>query len=192
MQYREGNDGPWSSFQVDIGRPISANQSVRLRLFPAVTLGYILAVDPTGCLEGYYPSPNITACFENRGGVFRSNESITWDLLGVFTNIKNSIGHVQPNATFGLDSVYFGTLSGLDVNKSLVASGADPATWIGLFGLNAAPVELSGFDEPVNSFLGIQREGANIPSLTWSYTAGAYYSESITSFQELQCQLITS
>ncbi|KAL9024156.1 MAG: hypothetical protein Q9180_007978, partial [Flavoplaca navasiana] len=81
-------------------------------------------------------------------------------------------------ATFGLESV------GLDLSNAtggpplanqLVAAISGPQYSLGLFGLGRQPTNLSDFSNPRPSFLRTLYDQRSIPSLSWSYTAGARY-----------------
>lgn len=68
--------------------------------------------------------------------------------------------------------------SGVTVlNHQVFAGFAMQKFWLGLFGLNPRPVNFTDFNDPQASFVQTLRNRSMIPSLSWSYTAGAKYRE---------------
>ena len=67
-QYRDGNDGPWSSFLLRVGSP---PQSMRVLISTASNQPWVVL--PEGC-SLCVPSD----CPQIRGGIFHLNQSSTW------------------------------------------------------------------------------------------------------------------
>lgn len=164
MRYRDGNDGPWSSFQVDLGS--STRQPVRV--FPGFEASSIYAVGPEGCKN------NDADCLESRGRFFDTNSSSTWESVGIYS-LDSGLPFNLPHGetSFGLEHVSFG----IGVSHQLVAAFADTKFWLGLFGLSFSNMTLNTQPNPEISFLERLRRNQNITSRTWSYTAGAYHSK---------------
>jgi len=108
-----------------------------------------------------------------------ANESLTW--------IQNSIWDLGLEANLGLDSTSdfgFDTVKlgwqgtqVATVEHSVIANFGVSTYWLGIFGLNPMPTNFSTFNGPQPSFISQLRNSSNIPSLSWSYTAGNQYSK---------------
>lgn len=61
------------------------------------------------------------------------------------------------------------------MNNSIIAGVAGANFWIGELGLNPRPTNFTTMNDPQTSLLAYLRESNMIPSLSWSYTAGAPY-----------------
>lgn len=63
-----------------------------------------------------------------------------------------------------------------------VVAGIDQNYWLsmGMFGLGQEPTNFTNLNNPHPSFLSTLKQRDIIPSLSWSYTAGAPYRESHT------------
>ena len=118
-------------------------------------------------------------CPDLRGGIFNPSASSTWKAnnyyeLGLETNLGNT-----DTGAFGFDTV------GLDwqgsggpvLDHQIVAGIATREFNLGLFGLSPRPTNFTDFNDPQPSFLQTLYNRSLIPSLSWSYTAGAAYSE---------------
>ncbi|KAL9584727.1 MAG: hypothetical protein Q9212_001940 [Teloschistes hypoglaucus] len=96
---------------------------------------------------------------------------------------NNSLGlegnlYPSDNATFGLDTVALGVTNatgGPTMRNQIVAAISGNEYVMGMFGLGQQPTNLSDFSNPHPSFLTMLYSQRLIPSLTWSYTAGAKY-----------------
>jgi hypothetical protein len=170
-QYWEGNDGPWSSFAIQIG-----NKPQNVRVLPSTASTSTWVVYDAGC-----PDDAPSNCADSRGGTFNPNNSLTLVPnsifeLGIEENLDFSVF-----GEFSFDTVTLGWQGsgGPSVEHSVVAGIADTTfTWMGVLGLNPRPTNFSTFpNSPQVSFLQSLRNQNNIPSLSWAYTAGAQYRE---------------
>ena len=138
----------------------------------------------------------------SRGGLFNPNQSSTWQDVGIYginqngVGLEANLGYVQ-RAQFGLEHLGLG-LSGPAFENQTVAGIATPepfylyvisclasglcgsaltsSSYSGIFGLNSQPVNFSSLGNHTSpSFLTALKEANKIPSLSWSYTAGAKY-----------------
>ncbi|KAL8936224.1 MAG: hypothetical protein Q9216_005051 [Gyalolechia sp. 2 TL-2023] len=160
--------GGWSSFALQIGSPA---QIVRVLIS---TAGYATwVISSLGCPPDFGPS-----CSEFRGGVFDYNNSESWVQKGFFDlNLETNL-YPSDDATFGLDQVGLGftnATGGPLLENQVVAALSGPQYVLGTFGLGQQPTNLSDFTEPHPSFLTNLYTKNLIPSLSWSYTAGAKY-----------------
>lgn len=168
-QYWEGNDGPWSSFAIQVGKTAQD-----VRVFPSTASTTTWVVENVGC-----PSDAPSNCEDSRGGVFNKNTSLTWVPNSIFEiGIEENLGF-DVFGDFGFDTVTLGWLGsgGPTVEHSIVAGIGDTTlTWLGVLALNPRPTNFSTFvNNPQVSFIQALRNQNAIPSVSWSYTAGASY-----------------
>ncbi|KAL8933567.1 MAG: hypothetical protein Q9211_005710 [Gyalolechia sp. 1 TL-2023] len=159
--------GGWSSFALQIGSPA---QIVRVLISTAGQATW--AISSLRCPPDLPPS-----CSQLLGGVFNNNDSKSWDQKGFFGLGLETNLYPPDNATFGLDSVGLGltNASGPVLENQIVAALSGSTYAQGTFGLGRQPTNLSDFTDPHPSFLTSLYNKNLIPSLSWSYTAGAKY-----------------
>ena len=168
----DGNDGPWSSFYLQIGSP---PQYVKVFIS---TAGYqTWAVLPQGCLVSDPPD-----CATSRGGQFIPSQSSTWNYnnanvngtftLGLETNLDYS-----GNGEYGYDTIILGYQgsNGPSLQQQTIAGIATKEFFLGIFGLNPRSTNFSTLDNPVPSYMATLKSRSLIPSLSWAYTAGNQY-----------------
>ena len=91
--------------------------------------------------------------------------------------LETNIGY-KDNGTYGLDTVALGfsNTTGEPWLESHLISEVETIDFpLGLFGLGRQQTNLSAFDDGYPSFLTRLKTRNMIPSLSWSYTAGAQY-----------------
>lgn len=176
---RDGNDGWWSSFFVQIGTP---GQTVQLLPGTSSSAGDTTwVVIDQGCSV---TNSNLTGCPYGRGELFQSNFSSTWSvqqlggggLYSLNTFEESSLG-LSGNAYYGFDTVNLGLPgAGLpSLTHQIVAGYATNDFWIGSLGLSPIPFNFTSLDDPQPSLVSSLRNQSLIQSLSWAYTAGAYY-----------------
>ncbi|KAL2207028.1 acid protease, partial [Sarocladium strictum] len=175
-EHFEGNDGPWSTFDIRVGDP---EQHVRVLVSTASPQSMVVLSD-IGCSEDVF-STVPSGCARSRGSLFNINDSKTWDDIGTYEINDDGLGF-QGNlgyslrAQWGLDKLGVG-LNGPELENQTVAgiATADPL-YLGIFGLNNQPVNFTDLgNTSTPSFLTTLKDEKKIPSLSWSYTAGAKY-----------------
>lgn len=129
---------------------------------------------PEGCIDTDSPD-----CPDQRGGLFNYNDSSTWkadDLYELPLQAESSLGY-SGNSLVGFDDVTLGWMGsgGPSINGTVVTGIVTKDFFIGQLGLTSRPVNLSDFNHQYSSPLTSLFEDEKIPSLTWSYTAGAPY-----------------
>ncbi|KAK4889706.1 hypothetical protein LTR27_011507 [Elasticomyces elasticus] len=171
--YWDGIDGWWSTFNIALGTPA---QSVRL--LPGTSNNQIWTVLPAGCAED---NANLTlsACDITRGNTFHRFHSSTWSTEALATN--KSITLIAPEeialglqhaGNYGFDAVTLGLLgSGSPALQNQTIAGI----WLGNLGLSADPLYITSSVDAVPSVLGTLYNLSLVPSMSWGYTAGAYY-----------------
>ncbi|KAL8702993.1 MAG: hypothetical protein Q9201_003830 [Fulgogasparrea decipioides] len=157
--------GSWSSFAVRVGTP---PQVVRVLISTAGQSTWV--VSDLGC-----PQDVPASCRETRGELFNHGGSSTWNELG-----NNSLGlelnlYPSDNATYGLDTVALDFHSGPALQHQVIGAISGSEYVLGTFGLGQQPTNLTNFSDPHPSFLTSLHDKNMIPSLSWSYTAGARY-----------------
>jgi hypothetical protein len=158
-----------SSFAIQVGKTAQ-----NVRVFPSTASTTTWVVENVGC-----PSDAPSNCEDSRGGVFNKNTSLTWVPNSIFEiGIEENLGF-DVFGDFGFDTVTLGWLGsgGPTVEHSIVAGIGDTTlTWLGVLGLNPRPTNFSTFvNNPQVSFIQALRNQNAIPSVSWSYTAGASY-----------------
>jgi hypothetical protein len=173
MPHRDGNDGPWSTFRIGVG----GSSTQPLRVLPASGQSSSLLVLPEACAYAVVEAGK--ECSEQSGGVYMRNASRTWVEYGQYkvdTYLESRVG-VGGDGLFGFDDISLGwTGDGLPtVNNQSIAGVISPEFTLGSLALNARPVNFTNYNDPVPSLLqNLRKMPTPIPSLSWSYTAGAY------------------
>ena len=174
-QKYEGNDGPWSTFQFNVGTPA---QTVDVLISTASYQTW--AVVQQGC-----PSSEPANCAQLRGGLFQYSQSSSWVQNNVSANgtyalgLEENLDYTGDNGLYGYDTVTLG-LQGSDVptlEQQIVAGIATPDFYLGEFGLDPRPTNFTNFNHPVDSYMSNLKEQNLIPSLSWGYSAGNQYRE---------------
>lgn len=165
---RDGPDGPWSTFALQVGTP-----SQQIRVLPANGEDYVWTINPEGCT-----SSDPSNCEDSRGQFFITNRSSTWDEIGLYDLLiyeEKFLGY-SGSAEYGYDSVTLGWPgnNGPTLDKQVVAGIATDEFWLGVFPLNPWPVNFTELSNSVPSLMSSLKNESLIPSLTWGYTAGAY------------------
>lgn len=142
----------------------------------------IWVIGPQGCSKTY--NEDISNCADERGYIFKSNESTTWStsrlsnggLYELDTFEERYLG-LTGNAYYGFDQVGLGLVgSGLPtLDNMVVAALADNNFWLGSLGLSPVPHNFTDLNSPIPSMLSTLRSNGQIASTSWAYTAGAPY-----------------
>lgn len=121
----EGNDGPWSTFDLRVGDP---EQHVRVLVSTASPQSMVVLSD-LGCSEDVFDEVP-SGCAKARGSLFNLNKSETWDNVGTYgineegLGFQANLGYTQ-RAQWGFDQVGIG-LTGPQLNNQTVAAIATP------------------------------------------------------------------
>lgn len=169
---------PRSTFVFQIGAP----RKQVVRLLPATSMVETYVVSSRGC---EVPGWDRNDCVQKRGGVFTYNQSATWidtmphklDDMAVFQRY----GLKDMGAEFGRDTISPGYVdSGNVVVPSAVVGGVLDVKYfvMGQFGLRPEPTNFTDKSEMnagQRSFMQRLKVQKSIASLSYGYTAGAYY-----------------
>jgi hypothetical protein len=172
---REGNDGPWSSFTIEIGTP---SQSVNVLVSTASYQTW--GIDPKGCT-----STDPSTCSTSRGRFYNNTASTSWipNKSNITTTIydlelESNLGY-SGKGRYGFDDITLGYLGGggPSLGNQTVASIAAKDFYMGLFGVKPQASNFTSLTDPIPSFMENLRTQNMIPSLSWAYTAGNKYRE---------------
>ncbi|OCK83461.1 acid protease [Lepidopterella palustris CBS 459.81] len=168
-QYWDGDDGPWSTFRIQVGTPPQ-----QVRILPALDQSSTWLVAPEGC-----QTLDSSICPNNRGYLYERNASSTWDQYGSYalsTFLESRVG-LDGDGLYGYDTIQLGWQGdGLpSVTHQVVACIATTEFFIGSLALNPRPMNFTNFNDPQASFMqSLRNMSTPIPTTSWSYTAGAY------------------
>ncbi|KAB8304447.1 hypothetical protein EYC80_003842 [Monilinia laxa] len=187
--YFEGADGHWSTFNIRVGTPATSVRVIVSTNSPAT-----LVVLPGGCTTNAI-DPVPVECSSSRGGTFNNTLSRTWIDQGIFgingvsNGVEANLGY-NFDADYGLDTLGLGYADGANgptlKNQTLATYALASPLYTGVFGLSTQPVIYQTFGNiSVPSFLQSLRNQNLIPSLSWSYTAGAKYRLKAGQFAQL-------
>lgn len=147
------------------------------------TAGYeTWVVSPQGC-QPDGPGTSISeSCFQSRGYLFDQTQSKSWQALGNYTlGLEQNLGG-DDTGSYGLDTIALGfdnSTGGPKLDSQVISAFATDSLYIGLFGLGHQGTSVINFTEPRPSFLTAMHNESLVPSLSWAYTAGASYRESV-------------
>lgn len=168
----DGNDGPWSSFPIQIGTPPQT-----VKVLPSTKGSQTWAVLPQGCT----PSDPVN-CTLARGGVYQPNSSSTWSQNqgasgGLFPLLLETNLDQNGTGLYGYDTVVLGGQgsNGPSLTQQVVAGIATKAFDLGIFGLSPNAVTLPQTNNLLPDYMLALNKSNLIPSLSWSYTAGNQY-----------------
>lgn len=149
--------------------PSTANQQTWVPIPEGCASSLVGNFSDCGDSRGAWP-------FENRDSDgFQSNQSSTWETIGIYELfIEEHLG-IDGNGLFGYDTVGLGS-SGTSAEGQVVAGIATTNFWLGSLGLGANYTNFSE-DERPSSLLRTLKDSKSIPSLSYGYTAGAPYSK---------------
>ncbi|OIW24827.1 acid protease [Coniochaeta ligniaria NRRL 30616] len=180
-QYFEGIDGPWSTFDIRVGTPRAGTAEQYLRvLVSTASPETMVVVSDGGCSTSVFATVPAD-CAVSRGNLFNLSSSSTWHDMGIYGINQNGIGleanlGYSERAQFGLDTLGIGLQGPSLGNQTVAGIATTEPFYLGIFGLNNQPVnytQLGNYSAP--SFLTTLKDQNKIPSLSWSYTAGARY-----------------
>lgn len=169
---RDGDDGPWSTFDLRVGTP---GQNVRV--LPSIAGFATWVVLPEGC-----PTPP-TTCANERGRLFNVNGSTSRTTIGNYTLEPEHNFGLNVSGTFGTDTLALGlsnATNGPTLESQIVFGIATDGYRVGMFSLGNQPLYVSNNTGNHTSFLTTLKAQGLIPSLSWAYTAGAHYCKFLT------------
>ncbi len=168
----DGNNGPWSSFWLGVGTPAQ-----NVKFLPSTSIFQTWVVAPEGCTSIDPPG-----CASSRGNLFNSSASTSWTQSRPISastfqrNIDRNLGY-SGNGVYGRDTVALGWQGngGPSLDQQTVVSITTKEFYLGIFGLDPRPSNLTNSRRPVPSYMMNLFDQSMIPSITWGYTAGNRY-----------------
>jgi hypothetical protein len=174
----DGNDGSWSTFRVSVGTP-----GQDFRVLPSTKSGVTQLVVPEGCQAGIDPAN----CQQLRGAEifnsaqnigFQVNVSSSWSAIGQYdVDLEDALGY-NAKGFFGFDKVSVGSAAdskALSLDRQVVGGVGELDYFLGYLPLGQADSSFNSLSSSIDSFLYQLRNATKIPSLSYSYTAGAKY-----------------
>lgn len=174
----DGNDGSWSTFKITLGEPAQ-----EFRVLASTQSGQTFTIVPDGCIAGKDPS----GCSESRGAQifnsaqspgFLSNQSSTWEVIGMYdVDLEDRLNQTA-RGLFGYEKVALGPAGNANVmtlDSQIVGGVADMSYYLGHIPLGVSPSKFSTGGQSVEPLIYQLRNDSQIPSLSFSYTAGAKY-----------------
>ncbi|KAF1833795.1 acid protease [Decorospora gaudefroyi] len=167
--------GSWSTFRIGIG-PVAQQQQISILPTPDQSTIWVFMQ------ESCPNDPDFESCGFFYGGIFYRNESSTWKEYGRYelnTDQESSVEYSE-DGIYGSDILSLGRPGdGLRSvgNQSIVGIRSSSSYLaLGTLGLNPRPADFNGQRTAMPSLLQSLRnmKDTPIPSLSWSYTAGAY------------------
>jgi hypothetical protein len=170
-QYRDGVDGPWSTFNLEVGEPPQ-----RFRCVPGISLPVIL-------LPTYSQNCESTAKACSERTVFSSNSSTTWKSVGLYDLPLDYVLETffaGTKGSVGLDNAQFGHNAFQDdvFPSQFIWEVTSLDFFVGVFGLSAGRIALDEADRP--GLLSAAAMGLSLPSRSYSYTAGSATSKTLS------------
>ncbi|EOA82422.1 uncharacterized protein SETTUDRAFT_82601, partial [Exserohilum turcica Et28A] len=178
-QYFDGNDGKWSTFVVRVGTP---EQS--FRVLPSTVTSETFLPLAGACKDNQTISKQ--DCAFSRGAEiyqgrtnngFQANLSSTWHEIGIYqTATREELGY-NASGLYGLDTLglMIANSGGPTLTNQTIGAVINPRLWVGWLGMDVKPSNFSDFENPQRSLIKTLKDEGYIPSLSYGYTAGAYY-----------------
>lgn len=178
-----GNDGNWVTYSIQVGNPPKS-----FNVLPSTVLPDTWTINTGVCSS--LTGNALTNCQANRGFLFSPSMSSTWEYLFDNSSLAFSLGieggygwNPRDGGSFGHDTLILTSEKGsIPVSGSVIGSMNTNATATGFLGLASKQVTLTNpytnETSITNSTLQILRDTGVIPSMSFSYSAGAIYSKS--------------
>lgn len=159
-------------FEIGVGVPPQ-----KVQVLPSTQVSQALVVIPSGCnvLSG-----DPSNCTEARGGAYDSTKSSDWTSKNIFPlNIEVNLGliHNSDNGAYGYDDLGIPTSSGenITMTQQLISGVATKDFFLGSLGLSSLPISFKDPPDQRPSLITSLKDANLIPSLSYGYTAGAFY-----------------
>jgi hypothetical protein len=181
-----GNDGNWSTFSIGVGTPLQY-----FDLLPSTVSSEVWVPVPQGCswapswLDcGALRGVEATSGPESLG--FEANSSRTWDTVGIYSlAAEQNLYGTSDTGLYGFDTVAIDADHRLQ--KQVVAGISTADFWFGSLGLGNAASSFSVEATNSRSLLASMKNESLSASVSYGYTAGAWYSMSHDTLKD--CQL---
>ncbi|KAK0125475.1 hypothetical protein ONS96_009313 [Cadophora gregata f. sp. sojae] len=171
-QVWEGVDGTWSTFTIRVGTPVSIYRVLPASSWQETWVVYGAAAQVCNVSVGVKAN-----CEEDRGGFFDGAKSSTWKQGDQYQlQLEEMLGY-EGVGQYGFDTVGLGFRSdtGPTLPNQIVSEIVSDDWWFGMLGLGFQPTNFTGYETPQASFADTLYTNGTISSMSWSYTAGAFY-----------------
>ncbi|KAF2734459.1 acid protease [Polyplosphaeria fusca] len=175
----DGNDGRWSTFQINVGDDdTGAGQNFRVLISTSSPL-ILLPVEVSWCDQDCAADRGVDKFKSQQPMGFETQSSKGWNQKGLF-EIPLADGLTlwpdqKPNGTYGLDNVGIGAsvVNSTLLGDQFVATSPSKDFFMGTLGLAYQPVNPG--TGSISPFLTNFAETNNSPSISYGYAAGASY-----------------
>lgn len=171
-QVWEGVDGTWSTFTIRVGTPVKTYRVLPATSWQETWVVYGAAAQVCNTSVGVKAN-----CEEDRGGFFDGAKSSTWKQGDQYQlQLEEMLGY-EGVGQYGFDTVGLGfrTDTGPTLTNQIVSAIVSDDWWFGMLGMGFQPTNFTGYETPQASFADTLYTNGTISSMSWSYTAGAYY-----------------
>lgn len=149
------------------------NPPQTLRVLASTTIPETWVVAVGGCTP-----QDGSGCRNSRGNLFNKTISTTWEGKGIFElGAERNLNFTEfDNGDYGNDtlSIGYNGSGGLSLDRQVIAGIATKHFYLGYLGLTPRPVNFSETESSA-SYLSNLKAQSKIPSLSFGYSAGAYY-----------------
>lgn len=110
---------------------------------------------------------------------FQANQSSTWHEIGLYKVSAREELRYNASGLYGLDNMglMVANSGGPTLPNQVIGGLINPRFWVGRLGMDVKPSNFSEFNNPQRSLIQTLKDLNYIPSLSYGYTAGAYYSK---------------
>ncbi|KAL2075540.1 hypothetical protein VTL71DRAFT_483 [Oculimacula yallundae] len=168
----EGVDGTWSTFTIRVGTPVATYRVLPATSWQETWVVYGAAAQVCNTSVGVKAD-----CEEARGGFYDSAKSSTWKQSDQYQlQLEEMLGY-EGVGQYGFDTVGLGFRSdtGPTLTNQIVSEIVSDDWWLGILGMGFQPTNFTGYETPQASFADTLYTNGTISSMSWSYTAGAFY-----------------
>ena len=162
----------WSAVNVQVGNPPQTVQ-----VLPSTEIQPTWFVVAAGCTP-----TDPRNCTSARGGIYKTEKSSTYQSVDTYElGAEANLGLTQnfDNGAFAYDVLGVMTSDGGNVSleHQVIAGIATKDFYVGNLGLSPLGINFTDRSNPKPSFLASLRSKSLIPSLSYGFTAGAYYND---------------
>jgi hypothetical protein len=188
----DGNDGKWSTFDINVGDSSGNGNGQNFRVLVSTSSPLTLVpAKADWCNTECAPKRGIEIFNSRQSPGFDSTASTSWKELGTYEiPVLNWWSGSKPNGTWGLENVGLGQTDPLKspiLQEQMVVKYTAKELFMGSFGLAAGAVRVGS--GPRMPFLPNFAYYNQTPSTSYGYTAGAFYREFLH-FSHLRTSLV--
>ena len=177
--FSDGNDGFWSSFTIAVGTP---PQSVRLLV--STKLSDVWVISESQSQDDYLATHNL-AHKKVAGGLFKKKLATTWQGTRLYENGQDQISDKNIAKVeiedYGSDAtrIDLADIPNINFDSRTIATVAKGNLDLGFLGINHRNPHLTLPRDGQVSFLESLKASGRIPSLSYGFSAGAWYRKAL-------------